>query len=66
MNLKLKAAFQTIGFFVASLVGASLANFLPGYVLIGLVFAGLFFIVYNLLLTRLECEKKLEDIRSKY
>jgi hypothetical protein len=65
MNIKLKALLQTIGFFIVCILSASLANLLPVYVLGGMLVAGMFYLVYNLLLSRLEFDKKVEDIVSK-
>lgn len=65
MNIKLKAVLQTIVFFVVVVLSAALANFLPWYVLGGIALAGLFYLVYTLLLSRLEFDKKVEDIAKK-
>lgn len=65
MNIKFKAVLQTIAFFIVCFVSATLAHYLPVYVVGGIALAGLFYLVYTLLLSRLEFDKKIEDIASK-
>jgi|LauGreDrversion4_2_1035121.scaffolds.fasta_scaffold128721_4 putative effector of murein hydrolase LrgA (UPF0299 family) len=65
MNIKFKAVLQTIAFFAVTFISATLAHYLPVYVVGGIAFAGLFYLVYTLLLSRLEFDKKIEDISIK-
>jgi putative effector of murein hydrolase LrgA (UPF0299 family) len=65
MNIKFKAVLQTIAFFAVTFISATLAHYLPVYVVGGIAFAGLFYLVYTLLLSRLEFDKKIDDISIK-
>lgn len=65
MNLKLKAVLQTVAFFAVVFLSATVAYHLPAVVVGGFAFAGLFYLVYSLLLNRLEWERKLQDIANK-
>ena len=65
MNIKVKAVLQTIMFFVVVFVSATLAHYLPVYVVGIIACAGLFYLVYTLLLSRLEFDKKVEDIGNR-
>lgn len=65
MHIKLKAVLQTIAFFVVCILSASIAHFLPVYVTSVIIFALFFYLVYSLLLNRLEFDKKIQDVKNK-
>lgn len=65
MNIKFKAVLQTIAFFVVCFLSVTLANFLPIEIVGAIALAGLFYLVYTLMLSRLEFDKKIDDMNSK-
>lgn len=65
MNIKVKAGLQTVAFFVVCVLTAFVANFVPTYILGGMALAGMFYLVYTLLLNRLEMDKKISEIKMK-
>lgn len=65
MNIKFKAVLQTIAFFIICFATATIAHYLPIYVVGGIACAGLFYLVYTLMLSRLEFDKKIEEVSSK-
>lgn len=65
MNIKVKAVLQTIVFFVVCFLGAAIANYLPMYVVGAIAIAGMFYLVYSLMLNRLEYDKKINEMNTK-
>jgi hypothetical protein len=65
MNVKLKAVLQTVAFFAVCFLSATVAHYLPIVVVGALALAGMFYLVYSLLLSRLQWDQKLKDIVNK-
>lgn len=68
-NIKLKAFRQTVGFCAIAAIGATLITYLAGvigaqamtWIIISALFAGGFYLMYSVNLSRLELEERFPD-----
>ena len=65
MNLKIKAALMVAGIVCMGILGSLLAHFLPWYVFPALGIALLVYFMYQIILTHLKMEARIEELRNK-
>ena len=65
MNLKIKAALIVAGIVCMGVLGSIVAQFLPWYVLPGILLLVLTYFMYQIVLTQLNLEARIEEMRKK-
>ena len=66
MNLKLKAALIVASVLGVGMFVSFISSFLPWYVLPALLIAFLVYIMYDLVLTKLNYDAKIEEMSKRY
>lgn len=66
MNIKLKAALIVLGTVIVAATVATVAQFLPWYIFPAAMLAFLLYIMYQLILSKLEMDAKIDAMSKEY